>query len=66
MRNEAVSQESPDGMETGPINPDPDDEVIAYTAHRQLVILAGKCAQAEQRRLEKQLGLQDGRTPRPG
>jgi hypothetical protein len=53
-------------METGPINPEPDDEVIAHTAHRQLVILAGKCAAAEQRRLEKQLGLQDGRTPRPG
>jgi hypothetical protein len=50
-------------METDPIS---DDEVVAYTAHRRLVILAGKGAQAEQRRLEKQLRLQDGRTPRPG
>jgi hypothetical protein len=52
-----------EGMETDPIS---DDEVVAYTAHRRLVILAGKGAQAEQRRLEKQLRLQDGRTPRPG
>jgi hypothetical protein len=45
---------------------DSDDEVIAYTAHRELVILAGNCARLEQRRLEQQLRLQDGRTPRPG
>jgi hypothetical protein len=48
MWNEAVSQESAEGMETGPIEPESDDEVVAYTAHRRLVILAGKCAQAEQ------------------
>jgi len=59
MWNEAVSQESPDGMETGPES----DEVISSTPHRQLVIQAGNRARLEQRRLEKQLGLQDGRTP---
>jgi hypothetical protein len=52
-----------DGDESGPTT---DDEVIAYTAHRQLVILAGKCARAEQQRLERLLGLENGRTPRPG
>jgi hypothetical protein len=66
MRNGTVSQESADGMETGPIKPEPDDEVIAYTAHRQLVILAGNCARLEQQRLEHQLKLENGRTPRPG
>jgi hypothetical protein len=63
MRNEAVSQESAEGMETGMES----DEAIVYTSHhRELIVLAGKCAQAEQRRLEQQLGLQDGRTPRQG
>jgi len=62
MRNEAVSQESPEGMETGPES----DEVIAYTAHRHLVILAGKCARLEQARLEQLLRLENGRTPIPG
>ena len=42
------------------------DETIEYTANRQRIIVAGKCARAEQERLEKELGLQNGRTPRPG
>jgi hypothetical protein len=65
MRNDTVSQESAEGMETGPINPTSDDEVIFSTPNRQRIIVAGKCARAEQARLEKVLGLQDGRTPRP-
>jgi hypothetical protein len=46
--------------------PESDDIDYFPTPHRHLVILAGKCAQAEQQRLEKELGLQDGRTARPG
>jgi hypothetical protein len=38
---------------------------LRYTANRRAVITAGKCARAEQARLEQQLRLQDGRTPRP-
>jgi hypothetical protein len=48
-------------METGP-----DDETIFTTPHRQLIRQAGRLARAEQQRLEKELGLQGGRTPRPG
>ena len=66
MRNEAVSQESPEGMEIGPITPGSDDEIIFTTPHRELIRQAGRLAAAEQRRLERLLGLQDGRTPRPG
>ena len=44
------------------------DEPIYFTPNRQRIIVAGKCARAEQVRLERVLGLQDGRTPkaRPG
>ena len=45
--------------------PTSDDETIEYVPNRRVVITAGKCARAEQERLEKELGLQDGRTPRP-
>jgi hypothetical protein len=51
------------GSESGPIS---NDELIYFTPNEQRIIRAGECAQAEQRRLEKQLGLLDGRTPRPG
>ena len=61
MRNDTVSQESPEGMETGP-----DDEPVYSTPHRELVTTAGRLARAEQARLEKLLGLENGRTPRPG
>ena len=37
MRNDTVSQESPDGMETGPIKPESDDEITYSTPHRELV-----------------------------
>jgi hypothetical protein len=40
-----------------------DDEPIYFTAHQQRIILAGKCARAEQERLERQL--RDSRTPGP-
>ena len=69
-----IAAHDPD-VETGPNTslathlptPESDDETIVYTSHhRELIIRAGECAQAEQRRLEKQLGLRDGRTPRPG
>jgi hypothetical protein len=43
-----------------------DDEPIEYVPNRRAIITAGKCARTEQQRLEKELGLQDGRTPRPG
>jgi hypothetical protein len=42
-----------------------DDETIEYVPNRHAVITAGKCARIEQARLEKELGLQDGRTPKP-
>jgi hypothetical protein len=45
--------------------PTSDDETIEHVPNRRVVITAGKCARAEQERLEKELGLQDGRTPRP-
>ena len=62
MRNDTVSQESAAGAETGPIEPESDDEAIVYTSHhRELIVLAGKCARAEQERLERELG----RPPRP-
>jgi hypothetical protein len=43
---------------------DPDDEIIFSTPNRRAVITAGNCARIEQRRLEKETGLQDGRTPK--
>jgi hypothetical protein len=46
--------------------PTSDDETIEYVPHRQQIAAFGRLAKAEQGRLEKQLGLQDGRTPRPG
>jgi hypothetical protein len=52
--------------ESGPTTPELDDEVIYPTPHRALVAAAGRLARAEQQRLEKELGLQNGRTPRPG
>jgi hypothetical protein len=52
MRNEAVSQESAEGMETGP---ESDDEAIVYTSHhRELIRQAGRLAKAEQERLERE------------
>jgi hypothetical protein len=45
--------------------PTPDDEPIEYVPNRRAVITAGNCARIEQRRLEKETGLQDGRTPKP-
>jgi hypothetical protein len=62
MRNEAVSQESTEGMETGP---ESDDIGYFPTPHRELVAAAGRLARVEQARLEKLLGLLDGRTPKP-
>ena len=41
-----------------------DDETIEYVPNRRVVITAGKLARGEQARLEKLLGLQDGRTPK--
>ena len=65
MRNDTVSQESAAGAETGPIEPESDDEAIVYTSHhRELIVLAGKCARAEQERLER-LERELGRPPRP-
>ena len=48
--------------------PESDDEIIDYfpTPHRELIRQAGKLARGEQARPEKVLGLQNGRTPRPG
>ena len=46
-------------------NHESDDEAITYTAHRQRIIQAGNCARLEQTRLEQQLKLENGRTPRP-
>jgi hypothetical protein len=43
-----------------------DDEPLEYVPHRQQIAAAGRLARAEQAQLEKQLGLQDGRMPRPG
>jgi hypothetical protein len=42
-----------------------DDEPTFTTPNQQRIIRAGECARAEQQRLEQQLRLQDGRTPRP-
>jgi hypothetical protein len=58
MRTDTVSHESAEGTETGP-----DDTLIAainYIPNRRLIIAAGKLAKAEQERLERELGLQDG------
>jgi hypothetical protein len=52
-----------EGRETDPIS---DDEPLYFTPNQQRIITAGECARTEQARLEKQLGLLDGRTPRPG
>jgi hypothetical protein len=52
--------------EVGPTTPESDDEPVYSTPHRELVAAAGRLARAEQLRLEKELGLQNGRTPRPG
>jgi hypothetical protein len=60
MLNGTVSQESAAGTETV------DDDPVYFTPNQQRIIRAGECARLEQRRLEQQLGLQDGRTPRPG
>jgi hypothetical protein len=59
MRTGTVSQESPEGIES-------DDEVISSIPHRELVAAAGKLARGEQAKLEKVLGLVNGRTPIPG
>jgi hypothetical protein len=40
------------------------DEIIAYPRNRRLIIEAGKRARAEQEHLEREYGLQNGRTPR--
>ena len=45
--------------------PESDDEPVYFTPNQQRIIRAGECAQLEQRRLEKLLGLDTGRTPRP-
>ena len=63
MRNDTVSQESREGMETGP---ESDDIDYFPTPHRELVAAAGKLARVEQAKLEKLLGLDNGRTRRPG
>jgi hypothetical protein len=63
MRNDTVSRESREDMEMGPGS---DDIDYFPTPHRELIRQAGKLARAEQARLEKQLGLQNGRTTRPG
>ena len=47
-------------------SPDHDEPINYYpTPHRHLVAAAGRLARAAQQRLEQQLRLQDGRTPRP-
>ena len=44
----------------------PEDEMI-YPPNRHVIIVAGKWARAEQERLEREYGLQDGRRKRtPG
>ena len=58
MRNEAVSHESAEGIETGL-----DDQII-FPPNRPMIIEAGKLARAEQDRLERQYELQNGQTPR--
>jgi hypothetical protein len=50
----------------GPTIPQSDDEPIYSTPHRELVTAAGRLARAEQAKLEKLLGLDNGRTRRPG
>ena len=39
----------------------PEDDEIIYTPNRRAVIVAGKCARAEQERLEREYRLRDGR-----
>ena len=64
MLNGTVSQELAAKAETGP---ELDDETILLdTPDRELVAAAGRLARAEQQRLEKELGLVNGRTPRQG
>ena len=45
---------------------DSEDQIIFTTPNRRQIVAAGRLARAEQERLEKELGLRDGRTPRPG
>jgi hypothetical protein len=50
----------------GLAGPTSDDELIEYVPNRRVIITAGNCARIEQRRLEKETGLEDdGRTPKP-
>jgi hypothetical protein len=42
------------------LGPESDDENV-YTPNRRAVITAGKCARAEQERLEREYRLRDGR-----
>jgi hypothetical protein len=60
MRNDTVSQESAEGMETGPIS---DDEPVYFTPNQQRIIAAGKLARAEQQRLERECRLLRGQIP---
>ena len=48
-----------------PASSQPADETIEYVPHRQQIAAAGKLARVEQARLERELGLENGRTPRP-
>jgi hypothetical protein len=41
-----------------------DDEIIYFPPNRQLIAKVGQLAKAEQQRLEREYGLQDGRRPR--
>jgi hypothetical protein len=44
---------------------DPDDGIIYFTAHQQRIVRAGECARVEQKLLERQYRLANGRTPGP-
>ena len=66
MRNDTVSQQLAEGMETGPISPESDDIDYFPTPHRELIRQAGRLARGEQAMLEQQYRLANGRTPRPG
>ena len=63
MRNDTVSQQLAEGMETGPGS---DDIDYFPTPHRELIRQAGRLARGEQAMLEQQYRLANGRTPRPG
>jgi hypothetical protein len=41
-----------------------DDETIEYVPHRRQIAAAGKLARVEQARLERETGLENGRTPK--